>query len=120
MNLHEDEIRRMRLREPSSALDKRVEQLLASAPSAPSQAARWFQSWRLLAVCAACVLAGFVTAWAWLPAGEAPDGDEMHQVVEIREVPFDVFDWTKYPRHLAPTPAIGHVLTGDEVSKATT
>lgn len=120
MNHHEHEIRQLRLREPSATLDKRVEQLLASAPTGHTHATRRFRAWRLLAACAACLLVGFVAAWAVLSSGENPHGENEPQVVEIREVPFDVFDWTKYPRHLAPTPAIDHVLTGDEVSKATT
>jgi hypothetical protein len=105
MNDNEEELlRAIPLRAPSSALDDRMEKLLAAERIQPGRLlTRAVPAWQLAAACAACAAGAFL-AGALVYGGKAapPARDEVRYVVQVEQKAFDVFDWTKYPKKSAP------------------
>ena len=106
----EDLLRQAPLRAPSDALDRRIEMLLA-APRVPRR--RWLaqpvQVWQCAAACVLCAIAAFAAGALLHGRGETPSAaaatppasTEVRYVIQV-DRPFDVFDWTKYPKKSAP------------------
>ena len=105
MNHNEEELlRTIPLQAPSSALDDRMEKLLAAERIQPRRLlTRPIPAWQLAAACAACA-AGAFFAGALVYGGKAapPTRDEIRYVIQVEQRTFDVFDWTKYPKKSAP------------------
>ncbi len=99
----EDKLLALRLRAPSASLDDRVARLLAVPRRARrSWLVRPIALWQGAVACAACAAVAFLSA-LYLQ-GTAPTAQQINlqRVVEVREMPFEVFDWTRYPASAAP------------------
>ena len=95
-------LRDLSLRPPSASLDTRIQQLIAAHGTQPLPARR-FTLWQCAAACAACAAAAFLGAFTLLPQGEAAQPiTQVRYVVETPAPAYDVFDWTKYPKNVAP------------------
>lgn len=108
----EKELRALALRAPTAELDARVEKLLsvprAARGSWTQQAGPWQQVgfWQCVAACAVCAAVAFAVG-VWLPtrgagAPVAAAPVEVHYIVQQEQRAYDVFDWTTYPKKMAP------------------
>lgn len=100
----QDILRAIPLRKPSGNLDNRMEKLLAAQRvRRPGLLSRAVPVWQLAAGCAV------VAACAFLAGMFLQDGDEaaaargeVRYVIQVEPAGFDVFDWTTYPKQVAP------------------
>ena len=106
MNNDEAEfLRQSPLQAPSAELDARMRKLFAAAPPArrPWFLARSMRVWQAVAACMLCAVSAFL-AGAHV-SGRGPvyaKQPEVRCVVQVEQRAFDVFDWTKYPKKMAP------------------
>lgn len=96
----EDQLRSVQLRAPSDALDDRIHQLLAATHPVQREP-RKIGLWQAAVACAACAVVAFVFALYANSLRTAPQSLEVRHVVEVREMPFEMFDWTRYPNEAA-------------------
>lgn len=107
MNQHEEELlRSLPLRAPGTALDARIDQLVAASRADRVPRGRSVRLWQCVAACAACAAIAF-GAGLLMPrrAQQAPAGaaaTEVRYVVQVEPGPYNVFDWTTYPKNMAP------------------
>jgi hypothetical protein len=107
MNEEEDVLRGMALAPPSEALDRRIGQLLKETHvRRRNPFSRRVLLWQCAVACAVCAAIAFV-AGALVRGQEAGTRavSETRWIVQIQERPFDVFDWTRYPKDAAPRSA---------------
>lgn len=113
MNEEEDVLRRMALATPTEALDRRIAQLLKETPVRRS----WHFSWRVPlwqcgVACLVCAAVAFLAGTLIRGRETATRAvSETRWIIQIKERPFDVFDWTTYPREAAPRSAMKAVYT---------
>lgn len=107
MNEHDEAwLRELPLRGPSASLDTKIEKLIA-AQALQTARPRNFTWWQCAAACAACVAATYFGVLSLAPrraapADTAPVTTEVHYIVQTQQQPYDMFDWTKYPKKVAP------------------
>ena len=101
----EDFLRELPLRQPSEMLDQRVGQMLGS--TRPRIMVRRVALWQCAAACAICVLLAFV-AGIFLPARtqQQKPVSEVRWVLQVQQRPLNVYDWTQYPKSVAPCPVL--------------
>ena len=109
MNEEEDLLSRMALAAPTEALDRRIGQLLKETPVRRS----WrVPLWQCGVACLGCAAVAFL-AGTLIRGRETGTRavSETRWIVQIKERPFDVFDWTTYPREAAPRSAMKAMYT---------
>ncbi len=96
----EEFLRQLPVRPPSKMLDRRVTGILGSPR--PRVMARRVALWQCVAACAVCAALAFA-AGAFMPArAQNTPLSEVRWVVHVQPQPFNVFDWTQYPKTMAP------------------
>ncbi|MCC6144290.1 MAG: hypothetical protein IT368_10835 [Candidatus Hydrogenedentes bacterium] len=110
------------MRAPSADLDARMEKLFA-APRPPRRNVmmRPVRMWHLAAACAACAAIAFLAGLLARDGGQPPPAQtvEVHYVVEDRPQEYDVFDWTRYPKRVAPPSVLKRARNNAEHSNQT-
>lgn len=100
----EEVLRSRRLRPPSENLDRRIEQLIRTPGEYRERpAARRISFWQCAAACLLCAAAAFVAGRVMSKHG-ADKGPEVERqyVFQVQPRSFNVFDWTQYPKEMAP------------------
>jgi len=107
MNEEEDVLRGMTLAPPSEALDRRIGQLLKETHARRrSPFSRRVLLWQCAVACLVCAAIAFLAgALVRGREGGTRAVSETRWIVQIQERPFDVFDWTRYPKDAAPRSA---------------
>ncbi|MCX5768869.1 MAG: hypothetical protein NTZ09_01145 [Candidatus Hydrogenedentes bacterium] len=109
----EDFLRQLPLRQPSEMLDRRIGRMLGS----PRQGvmARRISLWQCAAACAVCAVMAFA-AGVLLPARARQHApvSEVRWVLQTQPQPFNVYDWTQYPKSMAPDSVLQAANTGLE------
>ncbi len=113
MNEEEDVLRRMALAPPTEALDRRVAQLLRETQVRRSWRFSWrVPLWQCAVACLLCAAVAFLAGTLIRGRETATRAvSETRWIVQIKERPFDVFDWTTYPREAAPRSAMKATYT---------
>jgi hypothetical protein len=112
----EDLLRRAALRKPSDALDARMDKLF-STPHVQRAGVlmRPVRLWHVAVACVACAVAAFAAGLLLRAAPESPQrAVEVRYVLQADQQAFDVFDWTRYPKKVAPCSILKKNRTGTE------
>jgi len=109
----EEFLRQLSLREPPKTLDGRVGEMLES--SRPRILVRRIALWQCAAACVLCGLLAFM-AGVMLPrrGPQKTPVSEVRWVLQVQPQPFNVFDWTQYPKSMAPDAVLQAANTGVE------
>ncbi len=97
----EDFLRQLPLRQPSEMLDKRIGRMVGFPRR--NVMARRVALWQCVAACAVCTVMAFAAGFLLPPrAPQQAPVSEVRWVLQTPPQPFNVFDWTQYPKRMAP------------------
>ncbi len=101
MRREEDFLRQLPPRQPSEMLDKRIDTMLGSPRR--NVVARPVALWQCAVACAVCAVMAF-GAGLLLPgrAHQKAPVSEVRWVLQTQPQNFNVYDWTQYPKRMAP------------------